>query len=621
MQILRPLLFLVFSILIAGDIVSGNIKDIDILKQYDFTQAIEFIELIGENDQINEVIDVWDNQTHFGIDNLSSYHQYWGKVAVHNNGEEEKWVAKLGNIHIEEMEVFVREGDGKQKKFTAGQYVASYDKYFKQDNKPYVPLIIRPDDTVSVYFKFKFFEDVIGEKNIGFEVLPLRDFINENTDHHSYLLFILGAYFVLVFCAVILYVTTWEKLYLYYFLYIAIGAVFVGAYDGLISEFILGGIPYFFKYLWVIGCAAPTIYLLFMREFLSLSVTMRKFDRVVNVVVILSVFALIGSFILLFTGDHFDDASFIIHYMILGQMGFMLVTQFILMRRISTDYRIVFFMTGSFFYLGTSFYFEFQGFGTSLGIATAALIEGLIFASGMGYRLYLNQRKEQVRLEETVESRTRELQESNHEIQQAHIRIETLMKEMHHRIKNNLQMLVGLLNMQQRRIKEQPTHQVLDTMKTRVNAIGLIHEYLYKADDLKQIEIGSYIKSMVALLLEGRTDINVKYNFDVSNDKMDIDYVITVGLILHELVINSLKYGIQSENPTIEIDLIGNESELTMQVKDNGHSIDTSDDRDGFGFTIIKTLIDGKGSVDKVFSNEGGKVTVKLQLQNEELLT
>ena len=121
---------------------------------------------------------------------------------------------------------------------------------------------------------------------------------------------------------------------------------------------------------------------------------------------------------------------------------------------------------------------------------------------------------------------------------------ELLLKEIHHRVKNNMQVIASLVSLQARNIKDSNTVNEFEQIHNRITAMAMIHEMLYRSGDLAQINYGKYIKKLVRSLLESmkgnKTKIRLK--FDVQKIHVNVDTAIPLGLIINELITNSLKY-------------------------------------------------------------------------------
>lgn len=135
-------------------------------------------------------------------------------------------------------------------------------------------------------------------------------------------------------------------------------------------------------------------------------------------------------------------------------------------------------------------------------------------------------------------------------IEAALVEKDSLLKEIHHRVKNNLQMVSSLLSLQTKNTRSKAAIEALEEGKSRVKAMALIHQKLYQNDDLSVIEMQGYIESLVnsiqSVYKKGGHKINI--TIDAENVELDIDRAIPFGLILNELVSNSFKYGFPDDD-------------------------------------------------------------------------
>ncbi|MGB8702543.1 MAG: CHASE3 domain-containing protein, partial [Thermosynechococcaceae cyanobacterium] len=127
---------------------------------------------------------------------------------------------------------------------------------------------------------------------------------------------------------------------------------------------------------------------------------------------------------------------------------------------------------------------------------------------------------------------------------------ETLLKEVHHRVKNNLQIINSLFRLQSRKINDKKTIEILKECQNRVNSMALLHEKLYQSEDLSRIDFSGYIKSLIGNL-SGSYDIykaSSLIQINVEPIHLDIETALPLGLILNELVSNALKHAFSNEN-------------------------------------------------------------------------
>ncbi|MEP5610744.1 MAG: tetratricopeptide repeat protein [Cyclobacteriaceae bacterium] len=190
---------------------------------------------------------------------------------------------------------------------------------------------------------------------------------------------------------------------------------------------------------------------------------------------------------------------------------------------------------------------------------------------------------------------------------------ELLIKEIHHRVKNNLQIVSSILGLQQRRTENKETKSALDNTKSRVGVMGLIHEHLYKTDDIALVSLDQYVPDLVDRLcssLHDGNEINVEY--DILSEKIDLDATIYIGLITHEVVVNAIKYAFSNNpNPYLRIEIHLNKEGVVINFTDNGPGMQES--MDGFGWTIIQSIVKNmEGTIDRS-NSDGFDLTIMLK--------
>lgn len=188
---------------------------------------------------------------------------------------------------------------------------------------------------------------------------------------------------------------------------------------------------------------------------------------------------------------------------------------------------------------------------------------------------------------------------------------EMLLQEIHHRVKNNLQVISSLLRLQSRFIKDQNAIDIFKETQNRVRTIAILHEKLYQSDDLAKIKIDDYVNILAKDLLYfyELDDSNIDMVIDIDDISLNIETAIPCGLIIDEIVANSLKYAFPSDkNGKIIIELHSDdENRFKLIVSDDGVGIpdDVDPDKtDTFGMQLIKYLTKQlKGTVELDRSN------------------
>ncbi len=189
-----------------------------------------------------------------------------------------------------------------------------------------------------------------------------------------------------------------------------------------------------------------------------------------------------------------------------------------------------------------------------------------------------------------------------------------LISEVHHRVKNNLQIILSLLNLQKN--ESDSIEDALNATINRIRAMSEVHEQLYNSDDFSQISMNSYLDSLVKNMSEFSVDTSI---IMVSGDNdliVPLDTAIPLGLIINELISNSLKYAFPVGGGRIFVEIIEKQGEYSgIRVKDNGIGINSIDDlqkSSSLGFHIVKSLV---GQIDgeiSIVAENGLSITVSV---------
>ena len=150
---------------------------------------------------------------------------------------------------------------------------------------------------------------------------------------------------------------------------------------------------------------------------------------------------------------------------------------------------------------------------------------------------------------------------------------EVLLQEIHHRVKNNMQVVSSLLRMQSRYFKDEFDKKLILDSRNRVNSMALIHESLYQSKDLSQIDFEYYIKNLIGHLIStfGSKAEHIKYKQNINKIFLNINKAIPCGLIVNELISNSIKYAFpDGKEGEISINMELKDNEYTLFVFDNG---------------------------------------------------
>ncbi len=211
------------------------------------------------------------------------------------------------------------------------------------------------------------------------------------------------------------------------------------------------------------------------------------------------------------------------------------------------------------------------------------------------------------------------LSEQNIIIEKALHEKEFLMKEIHHRVKNNLQVVSSLLKLQSHYIKDEQAQEAVRDSRNRVQSMALIHQNLYQEDNLTGIDVTDYIGKLCSNLFESYNihPEKIKLIKEIQPLNLDVDTVVPLGLIINELVTNSLKYGFPgNRSGAVKIMLQEENSILVLKIFDNGVGLPNDFNekyKSTFGFRMINAFIQKLKGELKTFNDEGTKVIIEMK--------
>lgn len=195
---------------------------------------------------------------------------------------------------------------------------------------------------------------------------------------------------------------------------------------------------------------------------------------------------------------------------------------------------------------------------------------------------------------------------------------ELLLKEIHHRVKNNLQIILSLLNLDYRFHPDDPDV-VIDNIRNRVQSIALIHTKIYNSDNLASVDVGSYLEDILNYMSNLKPE---KVNFNIDYEKMDgtLEYCIPLGLVLIELVNNSLKYAFPNKEGNIFVKLYKEGDISNLLIYDDGVGIPEGVDifnSPSLGLTVVKDLISQIDGTFGEYKCDGSGFRITFDLSKE----
>ncbi|PKL66587.1 MAG: hypothetical protein CVV28_09290 [Methanobacteriales archaeon HGW-Methanobacteriales-1] len=202
---------------------------------------------------------------------------------------------------------------------------------------------------------------------------------------------------------------------------------------------------------------------------------------------------------------------------------------------------------------------------------------------------------------------------------------DVLLREIHHRVKNNMQIISSLLSLESSNVFDKRDVGLFTIVQDRVKSIALIHDNLYQSEDLSSIKFEDYIKNLSSQLFSTYTrNSNIKLVTDIVDLKFNLETAIPLGLILNELISNSLKHAFSDFEGEIFISLHHKGEEIEVIIKDNGvglpEDVDIKNPKK-LGLQLVSSLVEQLEGTIELDRSHGTKFKIKFkQLQYEERL-
>lgn len=217
-------------------------------------------------------------------------------------------------------------------------------------------------------------------------------------------------------------------------------------------------------------------------------------------------------------------------------------------------------------------------------------------------------------MERDLYLRTEEVERSNHLLRESLLDKETLLREIHHRVKNNLQVIASLLRLQARQVNDSKAHAALSDMGNRVRAIADIHQTLYNSSELARVDMAEFAAQLVKNLLSVYQidHERVRVQLQISTISLEIGLAVPYGLMLNELISNALKYAFPDGREGTLVVALDTSGEV-LTVSDDGIGLPVASDiaaKGSLGLQLVQLLAEQIGAQVRVESKGGTRVTV-----------
>jgi two-component sensor histidine kinase len=454
----------------------------------------------------------------------------------------------------------------------------------------------------------------VDPRKISIRLMTLQRFAEDVRMRDNSQSFFLGLMaFLVVFNLVIYFFTGW-KVYVKYVVYI-LSALLYFLYHYSYMQKVFPSVNYV-----PINIVSSLYHLIFILYFYFINDfgQYKKYSpwawRLLNIGIINKIIQTVYEVILNPFGVEFIYSPWYRHFILIWEMALMACIIYFIARTANIRSRIVFSATllliaGAI--IGQlEVFVDTRGYWVELGI-TAEL---LLFSVGLGYitklneeeknaaqRAYISQLEENKKIQHQineeldlrVRKRTEQLENAQGNLEVKNRENESLLTEIHHRVKNNLQIISGLINLKLGRASEE-TRSVLTQLNARIFSMGLIHEKLYQGKNIQLVRLDTYLAELSDHLNHSFTEGNVEFEFKTCPLEMEADRILACGLVYNELVTNALKHAFspgQNKKICLEVKVVNNQVEVVLT--DNGENLNPAPVK-SFGLHFVEQLVKTK---------------------------
>ncbi|MES2809396.1 MAG: sensor histidine kinase [Bacteroidota bacterium] len=224
-----------------------------------------------------------------------------------------------------------------------------------------------------------------------------------------------------------------------------------------------------------------------------------------------------------------------------------------------------------------------------------------------------------VYLYDVIKHKNKILTDNNAKINDQSAKLLVLMQELHHRVKNNLQIVSSLLTLQSNRMADDDARQALDVSRQRIEAMSIIHSSLYQQDAANKVDMTAFLPELLRSILEsfGIENNKIALQTTINVNDIDVDIAIPLGLIMNEWITNVFKHAYKDPNvfPSLTININQQEKVIFIEIIDNGIGIPINswdNPKDSFGIKLIKILIKQINGIPSIVVANGTKFNLEI---------
>lgn len=492
------------------------------------------------------------------------------------------------------------------------------DKRSVYSQHPSVLLHFNPKETKSIYIYYKSRFTSYG----SFSFYTPTGWWHKRIIHIAFFVFYFGGIFGMILYNLFIYFSLKERIYLYYTAYALFFSMWVWLYSGYSLYLVDGWLHY------ILHFSTPfafVFFALFTRDVLE--IRQRSSPIAFKVIKIFVFLLLYCSLLIIF---HLEYG-----YLLANIIGFMLFPAFILLaifaikREVNQAkfYLVSFLIFVILMTLVSNLALGVASFNilTKYAFVVGSFLEISLFSLLLGVRFHMLKEKKigsqrrliyiknekSVYLECKIKLRTKQLSVANEKLSEMIKEREMLLREIHHRVKNNLQVITALLWFQSKRSTSLEVKSALEESTDRILSISRIHELLYSVENVQKISSEAYFANLTSKLAQASGLKNDAIFLNIENRILSTDEGISLGIILNEAFTNAIKHFKDKKSHLILwIDFYSKNGRIIFLVRDNGDgfSIEEKEEKDRLGIKLIKQMASKLNDCRVVFENREGAI-------------
>lgn len=443
------------------------------------------------------------------------------------------------------------------------------------------------------------------------------EFYSKEILHQIMLSLFFGAMIILALYNLSIFFMIKDISYFYYVAYIVTLVLHHLLYVGFANLYIFN--PYLIEQLVnyaAIVITLPVLFLALFQKFFLQTFQYRKINLVLNILIALLILSVL---FFIFT-DYFEKYRRLIPITVMVYLFGITVYLFI---KKNTQAKLILFGWSAILFATLLMYLSGAGIisvdlSSYYVIELSFVLEALVFSIALANRikglqeernkmqtkLIEEQKDNELKLNDLVAKKTNKLEIALEEK-------EVLLRELNHRVKNNMQTIISLIRLQNDEIEDAKINMLLSTIQNRISAMSHLHELLYRKDTITFVDAYEYFERIV-FEIQQSFEHNIEVEYD-TNCTLSAESAIYCGLIMNELLTNSFKHAFDEEDcGIIKIDFFKTNNEYSLTYSDNGKGYDSSIKKESLGLILIETLTKKqlKAKLD-INSTNGVKVQIK----------